>query len=55
MNGPNDWSITSTNAGSDDARTVEDRDGNQGEVTWNGSVGDVRDDDGNSIGTVESE
>lgn len=53
--GPNDWTTTSTNPGSDDARTVEDHDGNEGEVTWNGNVGDVRDDDGDSIGTVEND
>ncbi len=52
MSGPHDWTTTSTNPGHDDARTVEDRNGNSGEVSWSGGVGDVRDDDGNSIGTV---
>ena len=47
-----DWTVTSTNPGSDDARTVEDRDGNQGEVV-NGR--DIRDSEGNSIGTWSSD
>ena len=52
MNGPNDWSVTSTNPGSDDARTVEGPNGEQGEVV-NGN--DIRDSDNNSIGTWSSD
>lgn len=46
------WTTTSTNPGHDEARTVEGRSGEQGEVTWRGSVGTVVDDTGKDIGTI---